>query len=371
MSASSSIGTVRRADRIGDYQRFGVVQATIEGREDGMRESHRPGSFEWWYFDVHLDNEAWIVVSFMTKPLDEPMGELQPVVTAKIKMKDEHGQDLTLGGECSFANVSFVANPNKCDVTIGPNTCVDRGQGKYVVEFRRGDIDARIELDALVPPARIGTGHLLFEKDDADYYLGWLVAVPHGRASAKYVVNGKPGGGVGTGYHDHNWGNSPMNGQIHHWYWGRAVVGDFVVIAANVTAQGSYGGVDHTDLVLLEGGKFLALGNLGVSFQASAPVNDPTTGKPVSDLTSYTFLDAAGGKYIATFKRLTTVLTKIVGGAAYHRFGGFFTLQVIRDGTTTTLGPQKTTWELMWFGDQPHVSAFDLYARVLTEPKGF
>jgi hypothetical protein len=26
----------------------------------------------------------------------------------------------------------------------------------------------------------------------------------------------------GSGYHDHNWGDVPMQTLMHHWYWARA-----------------------------------------------------------------------------------------------------------------------------------------------------
>jgi len=363
----ANAGRIRRADQDADYERFQVKRGVIEEREDGRREGFAPGSFEWWYFDFHLDDKAWIVVSFMTKPLDEPMGELQPMVAAKIRMP---GEPFARGGECTFAQVSFVAQDALCDVRVGLNHCRDVGKGRYLVEFRRGDIDAQIELDALVPPARIGTGHLLFEQGGQDQYLGWLVAVPHGNVKARYWVDGKLHESTGTGYHDHNWGNRPMTGPIDHWYWGRAVVGDFVVIAANVTPMASHGTADHTDLILVEGGRTIALGHEGVTFDASAGVVDPNTHRPVSELTRYTFIDAGGNRYVASFAWKATVFWKMVGSAAYHRFQGLFTLEVTRGGQTSILGPRPTTWELMWFGDQPEASALDLYTKVLLEPKG-
>jgi hypothetical protein len=39
----------------------------IKPWEDGMRIGGSPGTYEWWYFDAHLDDGAKLVVVFLTK----------------------------------------------------------------------------------------------------------------------------------------------------------------------------------------------------------------------------------------------------------------------------------------------------------------
>ena len=41
----------------------------------------------------------------------------------------------------------------------------------------------------------------------------------------------------GHGYHDHNWGETPMNNIIHHWYWGRAQVGQYLIITSTLYGE--------------------------------------------------------------------------------------------------------------------------------------
>ena len=65
---TTSTGTVRRADQPADYSHFQVRPGAVEAWEDAVRQSHASGSFEWWYFDFHLDDGAWIVV-----PVDMPL----------------------------------------------------------------------------------------------------------------------------------------------------------------------------------------------------------------------------------------------------------------------------------------------------------
>ena len=38
-----------------DYARFGLSSTSIEPWEDGARTDDSAGTYEWWYFDAHLD----------------------------------------------------------------------------------------------------------------------------------------------------------------------------------------------------------------------------------------------------------------------------------------------------------------------------
>ena len=41
-----------------DYERLGLARHDIKAWEDGARTDDRPGTYEWWYFDAHLDDGA-------------------------------------------------------------------------------------------------------------------------------------------------------------------------------------------------------------------------------------------------------------------------------------------------------------------------
>jgi hypothetical protein len=40
---------------------------TPEKWEDGIRTSGEKGTYEWWYFDAHLDDGSTVVIVFFTK----------------------------------------------------------------------------------------------------------------------------------------------------------------------------------------------------------------------------------------------------------------------------------------------------------------
>jgi hypothetical protein len=290
------------------------------------------------------------VVAFLTKPMEDQAGGLAPLISAKVRLPGEGG---TVGRDFPVDPAAFCAAADRCDIQAGPNRCQQIGVSRYRLTLHLGEIDGTIEVEGLVPPARIGTGHLLFES---------------GSAMVKLVVGGQTVEGPGAAYHDHNWGDGPMALPLHHWYWGRAVVGtEFVVIAADTVVQPAYGATHHTDLILIRNGTIIKLGNAGVSFQEGLVGTDVDTKKPVADVTSYSFSDA-GIHYLATFTRSRTALTRFVGGAAYHRFTGVFSLQVVDDPTASLHASRHTTWELMWFGDAPAPTSLGLYARMLGEP---
>lgn len=78
-----------------------------------------------------------------------------------------------------------------------------------------------------------GSGYIFFGETD---YFAWMPAVPEGLVEAQVTAAGKTERFTRTGYHDHNWGNIAMFRLMHHWYWGRAKVGEYQVISSYITA---------------------------------------------------------------------------------------------------------------------------------------
>lgn len=78
-------------------------------------------------------------------------------------------------------------------------------------------------------------------KNQGERYFAWLPSVPQGEVSGTITVAGKSEIVTGTGYHDHTWGDTSMAKLIHDWYWGRAKIGTYTVIASYITATDAYG----------------------------------------------------------------------------------------------------------------------------------
>ncbi|MDQ6806114.1 MAG: hypothetical protein M3065_14410 [Actinomycetota bacterium] len=72
------------ASEDGDYERFNLARDAVAPWEDGARTDNRRGTYEWWFFDSHLDDGSSLVVVFMNKDLAAPNDPLTPTGSAAI-----------------------------------------------------------------------------------------------------------------------------------------------------------------------------------------------------------------------------------------------------------------------------------------------
>jgi hypothetical protein len=218
-----------------------------------------------------------------------------------------------------------------------------------------------------VPAWRPQTGHLLFEEDGHRYF-AWLPSVPQGRVEAALTIGGHTTTHTGVGYHDHNWGNVDMMKVMNNWYWGRAQVGPYTVIACYLTAEKRYGFTGLPIYLLAKDGRIIADDCTKVSFEAAETTIDEGTGKPVSDLLTYTYADSDSDTTVVTWRRDKTILrdefiddvggwkhlaAKVIGfDGAYLRFSGTVEVQRTSSSTPTKNETQQgdALWELMYFG---------------------
>jgi hypothetical protein len=64
--ADSITSLAAAADTDADFERLGLTRGHIQVWEDGARTDGRGGTYEWWYFDGHLDDGATLGVVFLT-----------------------------------------------------------------------------------------------------------------------------------------------------------------------------------------------------------------------------------------------------------------------------------------------------------------
>ncbi|MFT3905600.1 MAG: hypothetical protein QM718_04775 [Steroidobacteraceae bacterium] len=232
-----SHGIARLAARDSDYQALGLDRDTIAPWEDGQRIGVEPGAWEWWYFDSQLDDGATLVVGFYTKPPDRPQAPLTPVLTLNLTLPDGRIFDR----KRIVAAEAFSALKDGCAVRMAEN--VFRGDlRRYRIEATIDDVSIQLDLESEIPSWRPRTGHRFFEKNGQRRFFAWFPSVPQGRVKVAYRIGAQQVETTGTGYHDHNWGDAAMAALIHDWYWARAQVGPFTVIAAYITAEEMYFG---------------------------------------------------------------------------------------------------------------------------------
>jgi hypothetical protein len=226
------------------------------------------------------------------------------------------------------------------------------------------DIAVDVNLTSEVPAWRPRTGHIYFGPRD-EHEFDWLPAVPQGKVDATYSVGGKTYTASGVGYHDHNWGNALINALINHWYWARGQAGPYTTVASYITAEEKYGHTEVPIFMLARDGEIVADDATKVTFEELGPYKDTHTGKPVANVTRYTYTDGDDA-YIITFtryrdlgtnrlidqlqgaKKVAAMLIRFDG--AYLRFTGELRIEHRRSDVVVDSYTDSAIWELMYLG---------------------
>ena len=117
--------------------------------------------------------------------------------------------------------------------------------------------------------------------------------------------------------------------------------------------------------MLARDGKIIADDDAKVTFERDHVAIDGKTGKPVADVTRYTYRDAAT-RYVVSFEREKTILrailtdqapllkriiARLIGfDGADHRFAGKVTIERLEGDARVERVDGYAIWELMYFG---------------------
>jgi hypothetical protein len=360
----SRISTKAVPTRLGstpdDYTRLGIEPRQIKPWEDAMRTDGGPGTYEWWYFDAHLEDGAKLVVSFQTKEFADLGKPLSPSIRVDLTLPD----GTSVHKVVDFAAETFSASTETCDVHIADNVFVG-DLHTYTIRAHVQDVEVDVTLTGQVPAWRPETGYRFFG-EQSEQYFAWLPSVPQGAVEATYRVGGGESHTVaGVGYHDHNWGNASMLDLMHHWYWARGAAGPYSVITSYITAEKRYGYVALPVFMLARDGKVIADDGDLVTFEELGRYTDRATGKPVGNVTRYTYTDG-GERYVVTFTRYSDLVTeklvdnlkgpkkaaaKLAGfDGAYLRFAGEMRVEHYAGDQLVDSYTDDALWELMYFG---------------------
>lgn len=237
-------------DRPEDYKKWGTNPEKIEIWEDGKRDDDRAGVYEWWYFDMILDDGSKAVIHFNTKD-NKTIGKSGTIPSVVIKITDPQGNEYKDNVVLSAADSHF--GKDKCDVKFGPHF-IDGDLKTYHIHVaptggisgrdgaggqgEASDVGADLILTSSSKPWRPGAGGFSFGEDG---YFTWLCAVPRGTVTGTLFYDGKEHQVTGSGYHDHQWGNMKHNATWDHWIWGRQDFGDYVILVFDIGTQKKYG----------------------------------------------------------------------------------------------------------------------------------
>ena len=117
---SATARPARLARTPDDYARIGIEPRAIKLWEDGMRTDGSRGTYEWWYFDAHLDDGAKLVLVFLTKEMTAIKKPLSPSIRIDLTLPD----GTSIRKLAGFPAETFSASTETCDVRIGDNAFV-------------------------------------------------------------------------------------------------------------------------------------------------------------------------------------------------------------------------------------------------------
>ncbi len=217
-----------------DFDRLGLNPDEVEPWEDGARMNPNERSFEWWYHDAHFSDGSSVVVVFYTKPITDLDGPSRPLVMINLVTPQQE----LITKVAQFDPQDAYYGTDHTDVRIGPNY-VNGNLQSYQIHASIEDVEIDLTLHRTIPSWRSATGYLFVENEDT--YMSWLVPVPEGVMVGNMFYNGEDHAVIGSGYHDHNWGNTGYAEHNKFWWWARAKVQDYVVIAAAQRMKNKYG----------------------------------------------------------------------------------------------------------------------------------
>lgn len=223
---------------IEDFQKEGVSPNKIEAWEDGLRTTTEPGTYEWWYFDGHMEDGTKVVVVYYTKSLYRPMDPFTPSISITITSPEG---DVYYKYKAFTAKSAFFAT-DKCDIRIGGNA-VSGDLTNYQIYASIDDLAVDLNLRRMVPSWRPGNGHVYFGEEKTQKYFAWLPSVPNGEMTGTISYNGETHSVQGSGYHDHNWGNAALSSLLKNWWWTRVQVDDYTLIGAELRTRDEYGDI--------------------------------------------------------------------------------------------------------------------------------
>lgn len=275
--------TIAEGRLLGDeesFARLGLDPVVRAPWEDGLRlkKPFKSGEWEWWYCDAHLDDGYFCVTSFHLEV--DAQGNVTPFININIAKGSTIICDLK---GLPVDAEAYSVSESECDVVFGNNLFRSLEGVKryhvYVDPETTGGYGLDLRFDSTVPAFRPGTGRW----EAGDRHFSWFCPVPGADVACKLFIGGETIELKGNGYHDHNWGNVPMDQILSDWLWGRGQVGDFTVVTASVRFHPDVGGAEAPLLYLTSGQEVLVDAyNDAVVCLEGVKIPQPVTGKKTS-----------------------------------------------------------------------------------------
>lgn len=242
--------------------------APFDPAEDGDHYRPEPNFFEWWYFDAAFEDGSYLVTilhSSLYNTIDH-----KP--TLDLRYYPPEGPPVIASGR--FDRTAYRAAPDRCWVKIGDCLATDEGD-RYRLSLRQGSLAAELTFWPQLPGWKAGTGHL-FADPASGHHFDWVVPLPRARVEGMLTVAGQRRAVVGSGYHDHNWGNLYLPAAFSRWTWGRVLAGDRVLIFGDIVGRGT--SPAHVTPFMLARDDEILLATDRIHIHGEEPAQEPRTG---------------------------------------------------------------------------------------------
>ncbi len=148
-----------------------------------MRSTGKKGTYEWWYFDAHLENGSILVIVFYTKDITDLNSSLSPRSTVTINKAD----GTKIDKDIRFNAEKFSSAKDTCDVKIDKNYFTGNLE-EYEIHVEDKDFNLTAKIKRTAESWRPKTGHMTFGPEGEKLF-NWVVAIPQGRIDLSYIDN--------------------------------------------------------------------------------------------------------------------------------------------------------------------------------------
>lgn len=213
-------------------------------------------AYEWLYFDIHSDDGNSLVVAYLApNPFDADMHSFFTGIKKHVGMSiqavtpDKKSWDtleFTQSGDATFSADPYRLKLNNSVLEMKKNAAGMRVYRLLIdsVDSKTGmAVRGELEFEATMKGWMHKDGKLYSNNKAGkkEKMHRWFVPAPRGQVTGWYQFiepNGQTSGVIhvkkASGYHDHNLGTLPITATTDGWYWGRAEVGDKVVIYSKI-----------------------------------------------------------------------------------------------------------------------------------------
>ena len=198
----------------------------LKAIDDASHEFSSDECFEWWYLDASFDNGFSLVTSWQMANM-KIQGVLTPFRLIEFAIYDPLGKKTS--ALPFFKADKYSASKTSCDVTMGSNH-LKGDYPRYEIEFHEGNLGCKLSFENLTQGFRDTPDGIKYFSQKPDRYMGWAIAQPKAKVTGKLILNGNEIAVTGAGYHDHNWGNCPIQDLYNWWHWGRFLSTDYTFV---------------------------------------------------------------------------------------------------------------------------------------------